>query len=154
MIAATPERIGSWFRQAPEGATHMVIVCDEMSWEDYPEYVMSGQDPRAVAAEQNGKALQKVMEVYHLGYDLDKQLVAKHAWNYEMPLDGYGDRVLRLVGELSPEELEGLRSWPGKLAEVAQAELDRRVAVAAATVAKEEETRREALRRASRVATG
>ena len=40
-MAATRKDIKTWFVEGKEkGATHMIIVCDSFSYEDYPVFVM------------------------------------------------------------------------------------------------------------------
>lgn len=40
----TREDIERWLNDAPKGATHMIVVCDTFDYEDYPVYVMPGED--------------------------------------------------------------------------------------------------------------
>ena len=58
--------------QKIEDCTHMLVVCDTFDYNDYPVYVEKGQDVREVEAEHNdGKSMQKVMEVYSFSYDIE-----------------------------------------------------------------------------------
>lgn len=83
-MAATRQDIRLWFREAARDgtSTHMLVVCDEFSYEDYPVMV----DIREYAVEDaiaaHSKNMQKVMEVYDLGIDMDQQLDPDvRAWN-------------------------------------------------------------------------
>lgn len=72
-----------WFRTAKEkGATHIVVMRDTFDYEDYPIYVMPGQDPRAIAAEAGNKDMQRVMEVYNMSMPVGPQLAEHRAFNY------------------------------------------------------------------------
>ncbi len=48
------------------GATHLIVVCDTFSHEDYPVYVMPSESASAKATDYNGKNMQRVMEVIPL----------------------------------------------------------------------------------------
>ena len=79
----TKTEISEWFdRGATQGATHMIVVCDSFDHEDYPVFVKPGQDAREVAAEYDGKNMQRIMEVYNLSMDREKQLGQTRAFNY------------------------------------------------------------------------
>lgn len=47
------------------GATHLVIVCDTFSYDDYPVFVMPNQHVDTVVA-NHGKGMQRVHDVYSL----------------------------------------------------------------------------------------
>jgi hypothetical protein len=62
-----------------QGATHMIICWDWFSNEYYPVFVMPGEDVHA--KEANTK--DRVMEVYNLSLDMEKQIMAEgRAFNY------------------------------------------------------------------------
>lgn len=83
-MAATRDEIGKWFDEAvARGATHMVVVCDDFDYEDYPVPVMPGEDPRQIAAEYDGKSMQRVMEVYCLSMNRNAQLGEHRAFHYQ-----------------------------------------------------------------------
>ncbi|MBI1957129.1 MAG: hypothetical protein HYS44_01585 [Candidatus Niyogibacteria bacterium] len=78
-MATTKEDIAGWFREGQQqGATHMIVACDTFDWEDYPVFVMPGEDVREKAAEH-----EKVMEVYSLSQDMDAQLNEYRAFHYD-----------------------------------------------------------------------
>lgn len=82
-MAASKADIDRWFeRGAVDGATHMIVVCDTFDHEDYPVYVRPGQKSREVAADYDGKNMQRVMEVYNLAQDKAAQLAERRAINY------------------------------------------------------------------------
>ena len=64
-MAFTVQDIKDRFDEATSGATHMLIVCDTFSYEDYPVYVWANEDvnERILHYSQN---MQRVMEVYNL----------------------------------------------------------------------------------------
>jgi hypothetical protein len=81
-MAASKTDISEWFdRGLAQGATHMIIVCDTYDYEDYPKYVLPGQDVRVVEKNCNGN-MQKVMEVYNLQMDKATQMNERRAFNY------------------------------------------------------------------------
>lgn len=67
-MAATLEDIKRWVKEGKrkKDCTHVLIVCDTFDYEDYPVYVMKGQDVRKVAQENNGANMTRLMEVYSL----------------------------------------------------------------------------------------
>ena len=82
-MATTREQIAEWFQQGQaQGATHLVVVCDTFDHEDYPVYVNADQDVRSVAKNYDNKDMQRVMEVYKLSDDMEKQLNMHRCFNY------------------------------------------------------------------------
>jgi hypothetical protein len=86
-MATTREDIRSWLERAKEnGATHVIVVCDTFDHEDYPVEVMPGTDVRKKAEDyENGKNMQRIMEVYALHLDLEMQLKEHRSFHYEYP---------------------------------------------------------------------
>jgi len=84
-MGTTVEDIKGWLKRgADEGATHLIVACDTFDYSDYPVFVSPTESVAEKAAEHNGKNMQKVMEVYDLSMDLDKQLAeprAFHGWS-------------------------------------------------------------------------
>lgn len=76
------DNIKLWIKDAPKKATHMIVVCDTFSYDDYPVYVMKYQSVREVAASYNGKNMQRVMEVYNLKKSIKKQLAEHRSFNF------------------------------------------------------------------------
>lgn len=82
-MATTKSDILGWLQEGQErGATHMIVVCDTFDYEDYPVYVMPDEDVRKRESEYNGKNMQKVMEVYKLDSDLQRQLDTPRNFRY------------------------------------------------------------------------
>ena len=85
---STKEELSDWFDEGmKKGATHMLIVCDTFAYDDYPKYVMPGEDPRALHQEYAvGKhSMQKVLEIYALHLDKTKQLDEYRPFHYDAP---------------------------------------------------------------------
>jgi hypothetical protein len=81
-MATTQDDIRAWIKRAPEGATHMLVICDTFDWSDYPKFVMPGEDVRKLADQSNGPNMTKLMEVYNLSMDLEPQITSHRAFNY------------------------------------------------------------------------
>lgn len=82
-MAASREDIKRWLETAKEkGATHVVVVCDTFDWDDYPVYVMPGEDARKIAEANNGPNMTKLMEVYNMAMPVDQQMSAHRVFNY------------------------------------------------------------------------
>lgn len=81
-MATTRDEIREWLDRAKKkGATHMIVATDTFDWEDYPVFVMPGQDAQAEVNARHGPNMSKVMEVYNMSMDLDEQLKAQRVWN-------------------------------------------------------------------------
>jgi hypothetical protein len=81
-MKTTKEDIQRWINNAPKKATHMIVVCDTFDWEDYPVYVLAGQDVNKVHNAHNGVNMQKVMEVYNLSMPIKNQLNEMRSKNF------------------------------------------------------------------------
>lgn len=80
---ADRDRIRLWLDEGLKlGATHLIVVVN-MSWDDFPVYVMPGEDTREVAARFDGIDRQRIMEVYSLSNDLEAQLDEFRAFHWE-----------------------------------------------------------------------
>ena len=84
-MSTTKNQIAKWFDiGVKNGATHLVVACDTMDLDDYPIYVSPADDVRKVVAPLiRGDNMQRLMEVYHLGSDRDRQLAEPRSYNYE-----------------------------------------------------------------------
>ena len=81
-MTATRLNIKEWIEEGIEkGATHVVIMCDTFDYEDYPVYIMVGEDPRDKASYEN---MQRPMECYDLRMDIDAQLNEYSASHWDM----------------------------------------------------------------------
>jgi hypothetical protein len=84
MDSATRENIKHWLDQGVRsGATHVIVVCDTFAHDDFPLFVMPGENVRELAAQHDGPNMTKLMEVYSLSLDLDAQLDENRAIHYE-----------------------------------------------------------------------
>lgn len=82
-MGTSASEIRQWFESGVEqGATHMIVVCDTYDWEDYPIYVMPGQNAQSAYDELHGKNMQKVMEVYKLTEPADPQIGMPRCFNF------------------------------------------------------------------------
>lgn len=83
MFAAQQSDIAAWFDEGvAKGATHMIVAVDTWDHEDYPVFVMPGENARAVAESYSNKEGQRLMEVYNLSLDMDTQLGERRAHNF------------------------------------------------------------------------
>lgn len=83
-MATTPAVIRGWLSEAKErGATHIIVATDTFDYEDYPVYVMPGDDVREVAKKYQDMEMSKVMEVYSMNLDLESQLQETRAFHYD-----------------------------------------------------------------------
>jgi hypothetical protein len=81
-MATSKEDIREWVMAGFNyGATHVIIMCDTYDWEDYPKYVGPNEDVMTTVS--NPGSMQKVMEVYALHLDIEKQLNEFRAYHTE-----------------------------------------------------------------------
>lgn len=79
----TKTDIEGWFKEGmARNATHLLVVCDSFSHEDYPVYVRPEEDFWIKHDTYDGKNMQKIMEVYDLKQDMASQLDARRSWSY------------------------------------------------------------------------
>ncbi len=84
MKMTTQQEIKEWLeRKSSKDITHMIVVCDTFSYEDYPVYVSRNQNVREVFEEYNRKDMQKVMEVYSYKRSLEDQLNEGRAFHFD-----------------------------------------------------------------------
>lgn len=84
-MSTTQADLRRWFREGVEsGATHMAVLVDRFDHEDYPVYVKPGQDPRQVVAQELRVDMTGLMEVYHLGMDMEWQIAQHRSMNYDL----------------------------------------------------------------------
>jgi hypothetical protein len=80
----TQEDIRAWLRERQrKDITHMLVVCDTFDHEDYPVYVTRDEDVRETYRKYEGKNMQRVMEVYSFGKDLEVQLNEGRAFHFD-----------------------------------------------------------------------
>jgi hypothetical protein len=80
-MGTTKEDIREWFREAKKHkATHLLVVCDTFEYTDYPIEVLEGEKIEKVIKDFS-KNMQKVIEVYNIKIDMEKQLSQDRVWN-------------------------------------------------------------------------
>lgn len=81
-MSTSQEDIRQWLERAKQNnATHLIVVCDTYDWDDYPVEVTSTENIHECIAKYNGKNMQKIMEVYNLKLDIEKQLNEGRSYN-------------------------------------------------------------------------
>lgn len=70
-MGTTQEDIARWLRNAPDGSSHMLVVCDTYDYEDYPVYVKGREEYESKFPLDS---MQRLMEVYDLGVSHKDQL--------------------------------------------------------------------------------
>ena len=83
-MGTSKEDIRGWLEHGlAEGATHVIIVCDTFDHEDYPVFVMPGEDAHEKAQGFSpGYNMQRVMEVYSLSLPIEDQLNERRAFHF------------------------------------------------------------------------
>ena len=72
-----------WIERAPKNATHMAVVCDTFEWEDFPVYVVEGEDAHTrLSSYSQRENMTCLMEVYNLKMDIETQLLQGRCYNY------------------------------------------------------------------------
>lgn len=81
----TRAEIARWFDDGVRrNATHMIVVCDTHSFEDYPVYVQPPNNVRSVEKVTTTRPMQRIMEVYLLDpARKDEQMSLKRSFTYE-----------------------------------------------------------------------
>lgn len=83
-MTCTFDDITRWLDEAThKGATHLIVVCDDFDHDNYPIFVMPGEDVRErydkVYAPGN---MQHVDEVYNMSMDIMRQRREHRALNF------------------------------------------------------------------------
>ena len=82
-MSTSKEMIRSWLKNGlAVGASHVMVVCDQFDWEDYPKFIMPGQDAYQEYYSVHGNNMQSVMEVYKLNMDWNAQLDEHRALHF------------------------------------------------------------------------
>lgn len=82
-MPTTKSDIIRWLDEAMrKGATHMIVVCDTFDWDDYPVHIFPEENVYGKYTQYQGKNMQKVMEVYNLNMDIEKQLLEHRSFNF------------------------------------------------------------------------
>jgi hypothetical protein len=82
-MSTSRSEIEEWVRAAyKKGCTHLIVVCDDFSLEDFPVEVFEGDDiEKKIEEHGNFKTMQRIMEVYSMKLPLDLQLAERRAWH-------------------------------------------------------------------------
>lgn len=82
-MATTRDEIREWLERAKEeNATHMVVVCDQFDWEDYPVFVSKEENVKEIVNKYNDSSkMSRVMEVYDMSKDIEAQLSSGRVYN-------------------------------------------------------------------------
>jgi hypothetical protein len=83
-MAASLSEIKGWFDEGvAAGDTHMIVVCDDFDFDDYPVFVHPTEDVHVREENYNKASMQRVMEVYVLDpARKDAQMMERRAHNY------------------------------------------------------------------------
>ncbi len=66
MTASIQDVLG-WIEEAREkGATHIISVCDTFDWDDYPVYIMPGDDLDKKVKHYREASMQQVNEIIEI----------------------------------------------------------------------------------------
>ena len=84
-MSTTREELKRWLLSGTEdGFSHMAVICDTFSYEDYPFYISTGQDPRQIINDYlDDNKMARLMEVYSYNRDIESQLNQPRAFNYD-----------------------------------------------------------------------
>jgi hypothetical protein len=79
------ENIREWLRRGKSNKdiTHLIVVCDTFSYEDYPVYITAKESVRERFNGYDGKNMQKVMEVYSFKIDLESQINERRSFHFD-----------------------------------------------------------------------
>ena len=79
----TVNTLRRWLKEGQaKKATHMIVVCETFSYTDFPVYVMAGENVRDLYEKHNNGQMSKVMVVYNLNQDIEKQLASDCVKNF------------------------------------------------------------------------
>lgn len=82
-MKTSTDLIRTWLQEGKEDkATHVAVFSDDFSHEYYPVSYHSREAAQAGVREKDGKNMQRVIEVYNLSMDWNKQLRADRSFNY------------------------------------------------------------------------
>ncbi len=82
-MSTTSEDIRGWFDSGvKKEAAYMIVMVDTFDYEDYPVFVRPEQDIHKELTHRRMASMQRIVEVYDLSMDRDKQLNEYRAFNY------------------------------------------------------------------------
>jgi len=69
-MVASSNDIDNWVERGKEmKAKYIISVCDTYDWDDYPVFVLEGEDLEKRKEEFDGRNMQKINEVITLEYE-------------------------------------------------------------------------------------
>lgn len=82
-MATTKDDISRWFDEAKlDGASHLIVVCDTFSYEDFPVHVKKVEDFWTVyKLYKKPENMTSIMEVYDMNIPKDEQMAEQRAWH-------------------------------------------------------------------------
>ena len=89
----TKETLRTWLGEAKPKDEFMLVVCDRFDYSDYPVYCSAKECLDKI---KNPGEMQKVMEVFDLSNDLEKQICSRQAWN---PPNRFQSEALRVYDD-------------------------------------------------------
>lgn len=97
-MATSKQDIKRWLDWGKDkGYSHMVVICDQWDYEDYTKYVKMGDDVTEVIKSCTYENMQKVMEVYNYGMDLEYQLNQGRAYNIDIPEEKQNNDIVKTL---------------------------------------------------------
>jgi hypothetical protein len=82
-MGTSKEDIRAWLERGKGVASHLIVVCDTFSYEDYPSWVYPDQSVLEQITKYQNAGMQRVMEVYSYELPLEEQLNENRAWHTE-----------------------------------------------------------------------
>ncbi|WAB25071.1 hypothetical protein M3_0120 [Lysinibacillus phage vB_LfM_LysYB1] len=80
-MTATRSDVQSWLNTGiDKGATHVIIAYDDFDEENYPMYIMPGDNAKDFVKAYDKKP-DRIDEVYNLSMDIEEQLNSIRAYN-------------------------------------------------------------------------
>ena len=78
----TKQDIRNWFNLGHRaGASHLLIVLDEFSYDEFPMYAVDAGYLESLLKEYEKKDMYRVLEIYNLHLDREEQLASERCWN-------------------------------------------------------------------------
>ena len=75
--------ITQWLTEAEhKGATHLIVACDSFDHDNYPIFVMPGENVKERYDKVYGSNMQHVDEVYNMSMDIMRQRLEHRALNF------------------------------------------------------------------------
>lgn len=82
-MGTTQNDISRWFDNGVKNnAAYMIVMVDTFDYEDYPVFVSPQDDIHKELTFRRMASMQRIVEVYDLSMDRDKQLNEFRAFNY------------------------------------------------------------------------